>query len=36
MSLDINEFYRRVIYWNNIFIDLLIISRFILGELVMC
>lgn len=36
MSLDINEFYRRVIYWNNIFIDLLIISRFMLGELVMC
>ena len=36
MSLDIDEFYRRVIYWNNIFIDLLIISRFILGELVMC
>lgn len=36
MSFDINELYRRVIYWNNIFIDLLIISRFILGELVMC
>lgn len=36
MSLDINEFYRRVIYWNNIFMDLLIISRFMLGELVMC
>lgn len=36
MSLDINELYRRVIYWNNIFIDLLIISRFILGELVIC
>lgn len=36
MSLDINEFYRWVIYWNNIFIDLLVISRFMLGELVMC
>lgn len=32
--LDINEIYRRIIYWNNIFIDLLIISIVILEELI--
>lgn len=33
---DLNELYRRVIYWNNIFIDFLVRSGFILGGLVVC
>ncbi|PIM98776.1 DNA-directed RNA polymerase [Handroanthus impetiginosus] len=36
MRLDINELYRRVIYWNNTFVDLLTTSRPMPGELVMC
>ncbi|KAI5382342.1 DNA-directed RNA polymerase subunit beta'', variant 2 (chloroplast) [Lathyrus oleraceus] len=36
MSSDINELYRRVIYRNNILIDLLTTSGFTPGELVMC
>ncbi|KAL5097775.1 hypothetical protein RYX36_002104 [Vicia faba] len=36
MSSDINELYRRVIYRNNILIDLLTTSRSTPEELVMC
>ena len=36
MSLDINELYRRVIYWNNTLTNLLTISRSTPRELVMC
>lgn len=36
MSSDINELYRRVIYRNNILIDLLTTSGFTPVELVMC
>ncbi|KAF9618923.1 hypothetical protein IFM89_002918 [Coptis chinensis] len=36
MSSDINELYRRVIYRNNTFTDLLTTSRSMPGELVMC
>lgn len=35
MSSDISRLYRRIIYRNNILIDLLVISRFALEKLVM-
>ncbi|KAF3654006.1 DNA-directed RNA polymerase subunit beta [Capsicum annuum] len=36
MSLDINELYRRVIYWNNTLTDLLTTSRSTPGDLEIC